>query len=363
MPEPLELLGEGLRVGGRDQHAVHVVRDDVAVAGDVRCDRRRPRGHALDQDHAEALAGERGGAEDVGLAERAPEDTVADLAEHVHPLLDGGVGDPARDLLGVGADHGQAARHVLDQRLERGQQDRQALALLGAADEQQAQVVGLGLRALGRRLDVDPVGDDRVLPAEPAARRPLGRLRDGDARGELVEDAAGAKQRGGVVRGRLGRVGVEGADDRRAPEGRGVPRDQRRGRLVDVHHVEVARLQLAAHPHQPVGERHEVGDRAVGAEADRAPERHQVVRLVAHLGRGGAVQATREPSRRIPWCQHADVIPARQELLGQRLDVPVHAPLIGPGIGRNEGYAHRSRVPAQSGPAAALGRAERAYWE
>ena len=53
-----------------------------------------------------------------------------------------GIGDPALDLLGIGADHRQPGRDVLDQRLEGGEQDRQALALLGAADEQQAEVVG-----------------------------------------------------------------------------------------------------------------------------------------------------------------------------------------------------------------------------
>ena len=143
-----------------------------------------PGGHRLDQDHAEALAGERGRAEDVGLAERAPEHAVGDLAEDVDLLGDLGVGDPAVDLLGVGADDRQPGRDVLDQRLEGGEQDRQALALLGAADEEQAEMVGRGLRALRGGLDVDAVGDDRVLAAEPAAARSRPRPRETAIRAE-----------------------------------------------------------------------------------------------------------------------------------------------------------------------------------
>ena len=71
----LQLLGEALRVGGRHQHAVDAVGDDVAVAGDRRGDHRGPGGEGLGQDHAEALAGERRRAEHVGVVElgaRAP---------------------------------------------------------------------------------------------------------------------------------------------------------------------------------------------------------------------------------------------------------------------------------------------------
>ena len=47
-----------------------------------------------------------------------------------------GVGEVAQDLLALGADHGQPAGHVLGQGAEGAEQDRQALALLGAADEE-----------------------------------------------------------------------------------------------------------------------------------------------------------------------------------------------------------------------------------
>ena len=146
-----------------------------------------------------------------------------------------------------------------------------------------------------------------------------------------------------MVRHRLGRVGVEGADHRRAAEGVRVPGDQRRRRLVDVDHVVAPGAQLAAHPDQPVGERGQVRDGAVGAEADGPAERDQVVgRGRGPRARSGAGDALRRVGR-IPGREHANVVAARQELLRERLDVPVHAPLVGPGIGRNQGDAHRRK--------------------
>ena len=56
------------------------------------------------------------------------------------------------------------------------------------------------------------------------------------------------------------------------------------------------------------------------------------------------MQATCEGVWRIPGGQHANVLSSREELLRQRLDVPVHAPLEGPGIGGNQRDAHRVRV-------------------
>ncbi len=94
------------------------------------------------------------------------------------------------------------------------------------------------LRAVRSAADVDPVGDDLVVTAEPAPARPLGRLGDGDPCRELVDHAPGSEQVGGVVGDRLGRVGVEGADHRSLGVKRRVPPDQRRDRLVDVDHVE-----------------------------------------------------------------------------------------------------------------------------
>ena len=142
----LQLLGQALGVAGRHQHPVDAVGDDVAVAGDRRGDHRRAGGEGLGQDHAEALARERGGAEHVGLVQRRPEALAGDAPADVDPAHRLGVGEVAQDVLALGADHGQAAGHVLDQGAEGGEQDRQALALLGAADEEHPQLLAGGLR-------------------------------------------------------------------------------------------------------------------------------------------------------------------------------------------------------------------------
>ena len=82
----LQLLGEPLRVGGRDQDAVLAVGDHVGVAGDVRGEHRGAGGERLGEDHAEALARQRRGAEQVGLVQAAPELVAVDPAERVDPL-------------------------------------------------------------------------------------------------------------------------------------------------------------------------------------------------------------------------------------------------------------------------------------
>ena len=83
----------------------------------------------------------------------------------------------------------------------------------------------------------------------------------------------------------------------------------------------------------------EVGDGAVGAEADGAPQRRQVVGQLTLFG-GGPVQHPTDPAGRIEGGEHADVVATAEELLGESFDVPVHAPLVGPGIWRDETYAH-----------------------
>ena len=284
--EELELLGKRLRIGRGHQDPVDAVGDDVAVPGDRRRDHAGSGGHRLDQHHAEALAGERGRAEQVRLAQLSPENRVRDLAEHVDVVHQVRVADAARDLLGVRADDGQPGGDVLDQRLEGGEQDRQALALLGPPDEEEPKLVARGLQALRRGPDVDAVGDDRVLAAEPAAAGPGGRLGDGDAGGELVEAATGAEQAGRVIREGLGRVGVERPHDGSAAEDHRVPADDRRQRLVHVDDVVVAGLELTAERDRALRKDREIRDRAVRADAERAPQRDQVVGSLPQLGMG-----------------------------------------------------------------------------
>jgi hypothetical protein len=245
---------------------------------------------------------------------------------------------------------------VLDQGAEGGQQDRQALALLRAADEEDPQLLGGRGRLARRRVDVDPVGDDRVVAAVPAAAGPGCGLGHGDPGREAVEEAAGADRVGDVVGQGPGRVGMEGADHGRPRAEGGVPADQRHQRLVDVDHVEAAAAHLAARRHDATGrEGGEVGDGAVGAEAGGAPERRQVLGRVVRFGARPVQQAT-DPAWRIEGSEHADVVAPREKLLRERLHVPVHAPLVRPGIWRDETYAHEGlRVDHPSARSSPLG--------
>ena len=84
-----------------------------------------------------------------------------DLAEHPHA---GRVEQDRRELLGRGADHCQLGRDVLAQRLERAQQQRQALALDGLADEHDPQPVARRPQRGDRGplgVDVTPLGITR----------------------------------------------------------------------------------------------------------------------------------------------------------------------------------------------------------
>ncbi len=333
--DTLQFLGETLWVAGRDQHSVDAIGDDVAVAGDGGGNRRGTRGEGLGEDHAEALAGERGGAEQIGLAQRRPEALAGDTAAHVDPAHRLGIGQVAQHVLALGADHGEAAGHVLDQRFESGQQHRQALALLGAADEQHPQLATRRLWAERRGVDVDAIRNHLVVPAEPAAPRPGGCLGDRDPGREPVQDPPSAQRRSEVVGDRLGRVGVEGPDRRDGSRKRSVPADQRHDRLVDMDHVVAALTQLATRGDDAARrEGGEVGDRAIGREPRSAAHRDQIVGHLAGL-RGRAVKRPAEPIWGIEGGEHTHVVTATEKLLGKRLDVPVHAALVAPGIWRD----------------------------
>ena len=138
----------------------------------------------------------------------------------------------------------------------------------------------------------------------------------------------------------------------------GAPRTSARSsrpaarRLVDVDDVEVAGAQLAAHRgRRPSGKTARLETAPLAPKPIVRPSGIEVVGQLARLG-GGAVQQPAEPVGRVEGGEHAHVMAAAEELLGQRLDVTVHAPLIGPGIWRDKGDAHRAKV-RNSGRAAA----------
>jgi hypothetical protein len=123
---------------------------------------------------------------------------------------------------------------------------------------------------------------------------------------------------------------------------------------VDVEDVEIAGSDGApGRDDTAQRERRQVGDRAVGAEARRAAERDQVLGQLAPFGLR-PVQDAADLPRGIDGSEDADIVATTEELLGKSLNVPVHAALVGPGIWRDETYAHgRSRVDHRPAPAQA----------
>ena len=91
------------------------------------------------------------------------------------------------------------------------------------------------------------------------------------------------------------------------------------------------------------GALHALGD---DVHAEGPPQRDQVVRGLPNLGMG-AVQASADRVGRVPRSQDTNVISPGDELLRQRLDMPVYASLISPGIGRHKRNAHCARVPTR----------------
>jgi hypothetical protein len=52
------------------------------------------------------------------------------------------------------------------------------------------------------------------------------------------------------------------------------------------------------------------------------------------------MEDTADPPGRVDGSEDADIVATPEELLGESLNVPVYAPLVGPGIWRDETYAH-----------------------
>ena len=69
------------------------------------------------------------------------------------------------------------------------------------------------------------------------------------------------------------------------------------------------------------------------------PSGRQVVGALAELRRP-TVKRPGNSTGWIPGGKHAKLVPAVDQLIRELFDVPVHAPRIGPGIGRDDGDAH-----------------------
>ncbi|CAA9467538.1 MAG: hypothetical protein AVDCRST_MAG13-170 [uncultured Solirubrobacteraceae bacterium] len=255
-----------------------------------------------------------------------------------------------RDLVGPCPHDGQLGRDVLAQRLEGAQEDGQALALDGLADEGHAQdVARLAPRAQGQRLggragDVHAVGDDGVAAAVEAPARPRGRLGDGDPHPQAVQPAAGAERHPDAVGDGVLRVAVEGPHEGDPRGHQRVPSDDGRVRLVQVDDVVGAERELPAQRRDRVRGDGDVRDRPVGGEADRPPERHDVVGHGPVGGRVPAVQAGGQAVGRVRRGEDAGLVALRGQLPGEGLDVAHDAARIGPGVGGHQRHAHAGRV-------------------
>ena len=338
--EVTQRLGQGGRVAARDEQPVDAVGDDAAVAGDVRGDDRAAGRERLGQHHPERLAAQRRRDQHVAGRQGGLASTVVDAAERGDAS---GVDEQRLDLLGGGADDRQLGAHQAAQRLEGAQQHGQPLALDRLPDEHDPQRLARraparGGHAAGRERDA--VGDDAVVAAEEAAAGPRGGLGHGQAHLEAIELAAGAHERGDLVRGDGLRIAVERGDGGRVGARDGVPADHRGDRLVHVHDVGRERAQLA--PQRGHGPRcpGEVGHGAVQRVADRAAQRHQPVRNRTLLWPRAAMQQRGAAPIAVERGEDAHVVAGRHELAGQGLDVPRHTARIRPRIGGHEGDPH-----------------------
>ncbi len=373
--------------------------DDVAVAGDVGGDDRYGGGEGLGEDHAEALAVQRGRAEHVGRGELGALLGVGDFAQGIDAA---GVEQQRGDVVGAGADEGEGCGDVVAQGLEGAQEDGKALAFDGLADEEDPQgstgdlavgvclAVGVshtagvplaagvclavrislavGVCLAGDRLarrgqhgrpsragpsksiipiphgvvgDVHAVGHDAVVPAIEAPGGPGGGLGDGDASVQVVHAPPRAEGVADAVAQSVCGVAVKGADERDAARAaERVPADERRDGLVDVHDVIAPVAQLAAHARdgaRPVGE---VGDGAVGGPAERASQPDEIGGRLDGLRAHAVVKAPREGVVGVPGREHAGLVAGRGELGGERLDVASDAAGVGPRVRRDECDAH-----------------------
>ena len=105
---------------------------------------------------------------------KAPLVAVGHAAADLHTLL---IEQIRLDLLGRRAGDRQPSIDARPtERLERTKQDREPLALLGPADEEQPHVVGGRLRTGRSGREVDAVRDHLIVAAVPALGGPAGRL-------------------------------------------------------------------------------------------------------------------------------------------------------------------------------------------
>ena len=227
-------------VAGRHEHGLAVAAGDVAVAGEVGRDDRRPRRHRLEQHDAERLALDRREARDRRAAE-APR--LLGLGDPPEPL---DAGDAARRASASVSGPSPATQSSASRSSTANASSSTPRPLRGSwrpTNRMPAAVAGHG-SALGERLDVDAVRQDLARHRRTSPRRcaaPPRRPRCAP-RGARPSSRSG-RRNASYHALRPGHDGVERADrgDVGAEE-RGVVR-ARRQRLVEVHDVGSERAQ------------------------------------------------------------------------------------------------------------------------
>ena len=346
--QALQLLGEPLRVGRRDQDAVDAVADDVGVAGDRR---RRPRGvpaaNASVRTMPKLSPASEGAQSTSASCELAPEIARDDPAERVDRLISVRVGERARDRP-RGRRRRRSGGRARARPAPRRRASRTGRPLRSSArptkSSRSSSLGGFGLG--GAALDVDAVRDDLVVAAEPATPGPRRGLGDGDPRASWL-NLRRAPSRSRCCSGSALGASRRGMCRRPAPRGSGIASQPRIGaggswtwttsksparssrRRVVIALREDERLETAPLAPKPTVR----------------PERHQVVGQLPELAARRRGAASAEAVRRVPGSEHADLVPSVDQLLGERLDVPVDASLVRPGIGGDERDAHWARVP------------------
>ena len=222
------------------------------------------------------LTAERGRTEQVGLAQQSPLSSSSTRPAISTPSGSSSSGSTSS---GVAPAIGQAGLHAgAAQGLEGAQEHRQPLAFLGAAHEQQPQLV-VGSRRIGPGSgQVHAVGNDAIAASVEALGGPASGLGDRDPGAQLrVEAACSADVRGDVVGQEACGIRVERGHGRPRRCLSRKPGHPRRVGLVDVDYVVAARAQLAAQLVDCVGEHREVRNRSVHRQADRAAQWDHVI--------------------------------------------------------------------------------------
>ena len=340
--------GEGFGIAGRREGA-GLLRDDLAIARDVRGDNRcRAREGPRDR-HPEALIAEGRRHEELRRRELLRDRLIRDEAQDVDPLLrDAEPGEQQPHGQRLGAEHPQADPAGA-QTGPGPQQHRQALARVVAAGEDDA------VAGVDPVRDLDAVRDHLVVTGRIRGGRESRLLRDGYAQVDPTEQEAPQRLREPTPRRVAGRV--KRRDHRSVPERERGRAEHRRERLVHVDEVEALAGEHAAHPRYRARAQDEVRERAVAGHDHRAAERDHagrrrawpaLARVEDAAERAGWVVADQEP------CLDPDRLEGAGLRVGMVDDAAAERPRVrhdDPDLHPGRGYRRRASTRPRTAPA------------